>query len=238
EHPDYAIENVYNNLKVIVLQNNHWSNAKSGLKPLYVKDQQIVYNNDQENVFAGLNEFRNMNIKSIRYHSERVATIKQDSFGNHVILLPDEKRSFKQYATDADINGNFVIKAEDAVSKNSDTEADYCMVSFFLPCNEVFTDGKLYIFGAFNGWKCISENQLDYDVKRMGYFGNIYLKQGYYNYEYAFLKDDSKEIDETLIEGSHSQTENEYAVLIYYRYPGTFYDQLINVKRLNSLKDR
>jgi len=238
EHPEYPIQNIYSDLKVVVLQNNQWSTAKSSLKPLYVKDQQIVYTNDRENVFPGGNEFRNFNIKSIRYHSERIADIRLDSFGNHVTLLPDEKRSFKQYASDIDINGNFVIKAEDAVNKNSETEADYCTVSFFLPCNEVFTDGTLYIFGAFNDWKCTPENQLHYDVKRMGYAGNLYLKQGYYNYEYAFLKDDPKEIDETLIEGSHSATENEYAILIYYRFPGTFYDQLIHVKRLNSLTDK
>ena len=238
EHPDYPIENIYADLKVVLMQNNHWSSAKSELKPLYVKDQQIVYNNDQENVFAGGNEFRNFNIKSIRYHSDRIADVQHDSLGNHVILLPDEKRSFKQYATDTDINGNFVIKAEDAVNKNNDTEADYCTVSFFLPCNEVFTDGNLYIFGAFNGWKCGNDNQLVYDVKRMGYAGNLYLKQGYYNYEYAFLKDDPKEIDETLIEGSHSATENEYTLLVYHRFPGTFYDRLILVKRFNSLKDK
>ncbi|HRG38356.1 MAG TPA: DUF5103 domain-containing protein [Bacteroidia bacterium] len=235
EHPDYPISNVYSDLKVVVVQNNHWVNARSGLKPQYVKDQQIVYSNDQDNVFSGGNEFRNINIKSLSYHSERVAQIKQDSFINHVILLPDEKRSFKAYATEADINGNFVIKAEDAVNKNSDTEADYCTVSFFLPCNEVFTDGNLYIFGGFNGWEFDPENKLTYDVKRMGYMGNLYLKQGYYNYEYAFLKDDSQEMDETLIEGSHSVTENEYAILIYHRFPGTFYDQLILVKRINSL---
>lgn len=238
EHPDYPIENIYTDLKVVVLQNNRWDNAKTGLKPKYVKDQQIIYSNDKENVFAGASEFRNINIKSIRYHSERVADIKQDTLGNHVTVLPDEKRSFKIYSTDKDINGNFVIKAEDAVNKNNDTEADYCTVSFFLPCNEVFTDGNLYIFGAFNSWKCTTENQLHYDVKRMGYTGNLYLKQGYYNYEYAFLKDDSKEIDETLIEGSHSATENEYTILVYHRYPGTFYDQLILIKKLNSLKDK
>ena len=238
EHPNLLLENIYTDLKVVLLQNNRWDNAKVKLKPQYVKDQQIIYNNDRENVFAGGNEFRNFNIKSIRYHSDRIAAIKQDSLINHVTLLPDEKRSFKLYATDKDINGNFVIKAEDAINKNNNTEADYCNVSFFLPCNEVFTDGALYIFGAFNGWNCTKENQLTYDVKRMGYVGNLYLKQGYYNYEYAFLKDDSKEIDETLIEGSHSATENEYAILAYYRYPGTFYDQLILVKRLNSLTDK
>lgn len=238
EHPNYPINNVYSDLKVVVLQNSHWKNAKFGLKPKYVKDQQIIYTNDQENVFNGGNEFRNVNIKSLKYHSERVAQIKQDSLINHVILLPDEKRSFKAYATETDINGNFVIKSEDAVNKNSETEADYCTVSFFLPCNEVFTDGNLYIFGAFNDWKCNAGNKLTYDAKRMGYSGSLHLKQGYYNYEYALLKDDSNELDETVIEGSHSVTENEYTILAYYRFPGTFYDQLILVKQINSSKDK
>ena len=49
-------------------------------------------------------------LKSIRYHSDRIADVQHDSLGNHVILLPDESVHFKQYATDTDINGNFVIK--------------------------------------------------------------------------------------------------------------------------------
>jgi hypothetical protein len=235
DHAGYPITNPYSDLKITLLQNNHWVNSKSGLKPVYVKDEQLVYDYDQENVFAGGNEFRNFDIKSIRYHSEHIASIKNDSLGNHIILLADEKRAFKQYFTQRDINGNFVIKIQEGT--NSEVDADYCSVSFFLPYDGILTDGNLYVFGAYNGWKCTPENLMHYNMKRMGYECTLYLKQGYYNYEYVFLKDDQQEIDEMMIEGSHSATENDYCILVYHRFPGTFYDQLISVKRLNSLRD-
>jgi hypothetical protein len=235
DHPGYLISNPYGDLKIVLTQNNHWINSKSGLKPVYVKDEQLVYDYDQENVFPGGNEFRNFDIKSIRYHSEHIANIKNDSAGNHVILVADEKRAFKQYSTQRDINGAFVIKTQEGT--NSEVDADYCSVTFFLPYEGVLTDGNLYVFGAYNGWSCTPENLMHYNMKRMGYECTLYLKQGYYNYEYVFFKDDQQEIDEMMIEGSHSATENDYSILIYHRFPGTFYDQLIGVKRLNSLRD-
>jgi hypothetical protein len=235
DHTGYPITNPYSDLKITLIQNNHWVNSKSGLKPIFVKDEQLVYDHDEENVFFGGNEFRNFDIKSLHYHSEHVASIKNDSLHNHIILLPDEKRAFKQYSTQRDINGNFVIKTQEGT--NSEVDADYCWVSFFLPYNDILTDGNLYVFGAYNGWRCTPENLMHYNMQRMGYECTLYLKQGYYNYEYVFFKDDQQEIDEMLIEGSHSATENDYCILVYHRFPGTFYDQLIGVKRLNSLSD-
>ena len=234
EHEGYAIQNPYIDLKVFIIQNNHWSNVKSGLKPVYVKGQQLVYDFDEQNVFPGVNEFRNFDIKNIRYLSQHIAKIQTDTLINHVYLFPDEKRAFKQYFSQPDINGNFLIKIDEG--KNSETDADYCYVSFFLPYDAGSIDGNLYIFGAFNGWKCTPENQMHYNPKRMAYECILYLKQGYYNYEYI-LKDDKQEIDETFIEGSHAVTENDYSILVYHRFPGTFYDQLIGVKRLNSMRD-
>jgi hypothetical protein len=97
-------------------------------------------------------------------------------------------------------------------------------------------DGNFYVFGGYNSWKCNRENLMKYNEKRFGYEATLYLKQGYYNYEYAFLKDGATAADETLIEGSHYETENEYAIYIYHRKQGTFYDQLIGVSRFNSMK--
>jgi hypothetical protein len=132
------------------------------------------------------------------------------------------------------MNGDFLIKVQEG--SNSEVEADYCYVTFFLPYDAPLTDGNLYVFGAFNAWKCNTENLLHYNPARFGYECTLYLKQGYYNYEYVFLKDGEVAADETLIEGMHYDTENDYSIYVYHRQPGTFYDQLIGVKRLNSMK--
>lgn len=230
----YQVNNPYSDLKVVITQNGRWDNAKTNLKPVFVKDQELVYDYDESNVFDGGNEFRIFDIRSIRYHSERVYAVKTDSSGNHVELYTDEKRTFKRYYSQADMNGDFLIKVQEG--RNSDVEADYCYVTFFLPYGEPIVDGNLYVFGGFNAWKCNTENLLHYNPTRFGYECTLYLKQGYYNYEYVFLKDGSLEADQTLIEGMHYDTEDDYTIYVYHRQPGTFYDQLIGVKRLNSMK--
>ena len=64
----------------------------------------------------------------------------------------------------------------------------------------------------------------------------LFLKQGYYNYQYVFVPKGSKTIDETYIEGSHWQTGNDYTILIYLQEEGTSYDKLIGSKILNLKK--
>lgn len=232
DHSTYTITNPYSDLKVVITKNNCWNNAKTNLKPLFVKNTELDYELSPEAVFPGGNEFRNVNIKSIRYKSDRISTIVRDSALNHIFLVADEKRSFKRYEFDQDLDGNFIVKIQEGT--NSEVEADYCYVHFFLPLDDALTDGNLYIHGAFNGWRCDRENMLHYNEKRFGYEATLYLKQGYYNYEYVFLKDGTSEPDETIIEGTHFETENLYTIYVYHQQRGTYYDQLIGVKRLSS----
>ncbi len=235
-HQEYSITDPYQDLKVVITQNNRWDNAKRNIKPLFVKDNELVYDYDDVNVFDGGSEFRIFDIKSIRYHSERVQNIYKDSLGNHVILQPDEKRSFKRYASGIDMNGNYIVKTQDGT--NSSIEADYCFVHFYIPYDNAYTSGNLYVAGAFNDWRFDSENLMKNNPKRLGYECTLYLKQGYYNYEYVFLPNGETEYDQTYIEGMHQETDNDYTIYVYHHQTSTFYDQLIGVKRLNSIKDR
>ncbi len=230
DHSSFEIENPFGDLKVIVFQNGRLDNAISGLKPSFVKDGLLTYNYDVENVFTGGNEFRNFDIKTLKTQTEHIQKIKSDSI-NTVVLMPEEKRTFKRYTTAQDINGRYLIKMQEA--SNSEREADYAYVYFFLPYEPV-TDGKLYLLGALTDWQFRKEAEMVYNPKRMAYEACLYLKQGYYNYEYVFLKDGQKAADETLIEGMHFETENDYSILVYFHAPGTSYDQLIGIGQFNS----
>lgn len=235
DHTGYPINNPYGDLNIVMTQNNRWDNQRTGFKPQFVKDQQLVYDYDDLNVFPGGNEFRYFDIVSIRYNSQFVYKTYIDSLGNHVILWNEEDRSFRRYSTYTDMNGQYLIKMQEAT--NSEVEADYCYVTFFLPSTDALIDGNFYVFGAYNDWRCNKENLMHYNPKRFGYECTLYLKQGFYNYEYVFLKDGSTVADETLVEGSHYETENDYTIYVYHRQQGTFYDQLIAVKRLNSMRN-
>jgi hypothetical protein len=230
DHSAFEIENPFGDLFVFIFQNGRLDNAISGLKPSFVKDGLLTYNYDVENVFTGGNEFRNFDIKTLRTQTEHVQKITSDSV-NTVYLMPEEKRMFKRYTTSQDINGKYLIKMQEA--SNSEREADYAYVHFFLPY-EMVTDGNLYLLGSLTDWQFKKECQLIYNPKRLGYETCMYLKQGYYNYEYVFLKEGQKAGDETLIEGMHFETENDYSILVYFHAPGTSYDQLIAVGHFNS----
>lgn len=231
-HPGYDITNPYGDLNVTVMQNNRPDNAVTKLKPLFLKDRQLVYDYDQDNVFNGGNEFRFLDIKSIRLWSSRVQKITYDSLKNHVYVIPDEKRSYLKYLFYQDINGRFLIKINEG--NDSEREADYCYVHFFLPYNDPVTEGNLYVYGAMTDWTLTKKNKLKYNSKRFGYEGKLYLKQGYYNYEYVLLRDNENSADESFIEGNHFETEDEYSVFVYHRAMGFNYDQLIGIKQLNS----
>ena len=75
---------------------------------------------------------------------------------------------------------------------------------------------------------------LEYDYENNIYSTSMFLKQGYYNYAYVFLEDDYDAGDMTLIEGNHWDTNNEYIVLVYYREPGSYIDQMIGIEYITA----
>ena len=232
-YPNLNIRNPYDDIKVVLTQNDRWDNAIIGLKPLYVKDKELVYDlGNGDNCFSGGNEFRYFDTRGLRYQEMRTKTIIRDSLGTHFYLLDDEKRSFKRYMTAQDIDGKYLIKTQD--QSDSELRADYVYVHFFLPYDLQLTDGNMYILGSLTDWRFERQNKL-IESKRKGYECTLYLKQGYYNYEYVFLKDGENKGDETVVEGAHYETENDYAVYVYYRALGTSYDQLVAMKRFNTM---
>lgn len=233
-HPNYDILNPYGDLKVVITQNDRWDNSIAGLKPLFIRDKELSYDYDSgENAFWAGNEFRHFDIKSLRFQTSRIKDIVVDTSGNYVYLTSDDKRN-KRYYTNTDINGRYKVEVQEGNRDN--VEADYVLVNFFLPWASPLTNGDLYVFGELSNWGYPEQNKMKYNYERFGYEANLYLKQGYYNYEYLFMKDGAKTGDVNFIEGSYFDTENEYTIYVYHRATGTDYDQLISVKRINSLR--
>lgn len=230
----YAISDYYNNLKVILMQNGRLDNQISSLKPRMVTGDILDYNYDDINVFDGGNEFRNFDIKSFNYNSERVRKMNHDSAIYHIYLYDDIKRPFKVYISEDDINGRRLIKNEERT--DSDIEADYAKVHFTLPYDNPLLDGSLYILGALTNWQFLPEAKMNYDFSKKDYTCTLLLKQGYYNYQYVYVKNSSSSGDETLVEGNHSVTNNEYFIFVYYRQQGEYYDRLVGFKQLFSNK--
>ncbi len=232
----YDITNPYKDLKVTITQNNRWDNAVTDIKPTFMGGNTLTYSLDDASTFNGGNEFRYFDARSVRYYSEKVKEIfKDENFKNHIVLYKDETRSVKPYLYYPDFNGNFLIKNND-FKGNQDFEADYVYVEFFVPYLNPEVNGNFYILGKLTDWRMNKVSKMSYNYKRLGYEAKLYLKQGYYNYMYVLSNDTKPGGDETIMEGNHWDTENDYNIIVYHRKIGTYYDQLIGYKKLNSLK--
>lgn len=229
----YPIQSPFSELTVVIKQNNRWDNAVSSLKPLFLKDKELEYNYEEENVFNGGNEFRNFDARTTRFQTQFVKKIEQDSANIfHLYLKDDFSQSSKRYAIEDDINGRYLIKVYDGT--DNETEADYVHVHFRLKSDDVMPNGSYYIYGALTHWNFEPASKLIYNYDEQAYEATLYLKQGYYNYQYVFLEDGKKTADETVIEGNHFETENDYSMMVYQLLPGSRYQRLIGYHKLSS----
>jgi hypothetical protein len=229
-----SLNDPYRNVYAFILQNGRWDNAKRNLKPDFYGNNQLKYNSlSDKNIFSGGNEFRYFDIKSIRYQTEYVKRIDYAAPNYNIFLYPAENREFKPYFYSKDFNGKYFIAFQEG--KKPDIEADYVNVYFTLPSRELIAGGKMYVSGGLNGWSFDKNNLMNYNSEKSEYECTMLLKQGWYNYEYVFLKDRTTDGTATIFEGSHYETENDYNILIYYRNPRERYDRVIGFVTANTL---
>jgi hypothetical protein len=225
--------NPFSEISVVIAQNFRFDYAIRNLKPQFIKDNELVYNYELENLFLAGNEFRHIDAKSLKFQTENVQKIEYIKPLYHYFLYPDEIRTFKRYFLWQDINGKFLVKNDFA--KNSKIEADYIYIHFFLPFEAPLINGNLYVTGRFNNWNYEKLNMMTYNYEKKGYELTLLLKQGYYEYLYTFVPDNKKDFDIGFIEGNFFETENDYYIFVYWNY--FYYDRLVGVKVLNSLRN-
>ncbi len=113
-HESFDIRNPQQELSAVVLQNGRWDNAITGLKPLYSRQGQEVFDYQDKIIFPAGKEFRYIDVRGIRYPDPRIISMGKDTDGKYVsILEKDLKRGEMPYFEWRDINGNFVIENTD-----------------------------------------------------------------------------------------------------------------------------
>ena len=230
KHPNLIVDDPFTDIEVVIQQNNNL-NVLKDLKPIYVKNNELIYDYNDENTFFGLNEYRNFSTESIRYFSEKVKNITVDSNNITVTLFEDLKKSFNNYSIEPDINGDFIIKSQKAW--NSSNEAEYLKVIFSLK-NELLENQDIYIVGKLNDSRLNKKFKLEYNYEKKKYSKSILLKQGYYNYHYQ-THDTLKNIYSINdFEGSYYQTRNDYYIYVYHKEIGERYYKLIGLTKTSS----
>lgn len=230
-HPSLPVTNAFAEIKVVLMQNGRWDNAITDLKPLFLKDKELQYDYEEGNTFTAGNEFRTFDIRTIRMQTQWVDEIVRGPNGFTVVLLPERSRATNKYAIENDINGKFLIRYQEG--RDSDLEGEYVHVKFTLR-HPVSPRGNFYVFGGLTDWNITNQNKMTYNYDEEAYELLLYLKQGYYDYQYVFVEDGKDIPDETVIEGSHFETRNEYFILVYFRPVGARFDRLVGFSRLKS----
>lgn len=230
-HGQILISNPYTDTKIRVLQNGRNDNSQTTSRPTFIRAGQLVYNDMRAMDFKGGNEFRRFDLRSLRFRTERISRIDQDT-ANRVILLTDSPENRPGYTFNYDENGSFFVRNTDG--RDNRTDGDYASVYLSLAANKPLNKGEAYVVGQFNDYKL--SDKLIYDEVNKRFRGVIFVKQGLIDYHYIWVSDDGKTRDDVIFDGSHYETENDYQIFFYYRKPGSRWDELIGFTQINTVK--
>jgi len=230
-HSGLTIDDPFNETRAVIYQNGLWDLGIDALHPYMVNDGQLIYDYQEENIFPGGNEFRFFDTKNTRTPTYFVQRIEFVDPYFHFELKPDKPQSPYNYFYKEDINGRYAVEAEG--SQDPGVDSDYVFVHFRLDI-PLALEGSVYIAGALTNWQFDDLSRMEYNKEEQAYMKSLLLKQGVYNYRYLFLPAFNEQFDMAEIEGSHSETGNEYLILFYHRPPGTRYDRLLGHQIVHS----
>ena len=226
-------------LHVAVIQNTRYNDMLMSNTPSFIRGNQMEYNADRDFVFPAGKESRWLDLQNLRFKTDRIATIQQLGYGSRIILKPDQSRATIPYFTFRDLNGQFIISNSELI--RSEDQNDYAQVLFtFLPKNGTpFQEKSLYLAGALTGNILDTNARMQWNNASRQYEKWLNLKQGYYSYNYILRADKAPNSlhDFMWTEGDHWETENSYSIFVYYRAPGSRYDQIMGYSSLNSIQN-
>ena len=220
-------------LKIIIQKNDDWNELITNCKPSFINNNTLEYDYQEEILFFGGNEYRDFDIKSLRYYGKNIKSIEQKKIqGSNlytVELMEDEIEFSEEYEFKYDLNGKYILSV--AENRNKDSEGEYALVKFFLKSRKI-ENKNIYIYGELTNWDILPEAKMHYNEKNKHYYGFLYLKQGYYNYQYISAVSGEKTIYP--IEGNYHETRNQYSIYTYYSPPWADYHRLVGVAKSTS----
>ena len=218
------------NYYMVVTQNNRLDNAVTLRRPTFVDSKRLRYINCKDLIFEGGNEYHHFDAFSCFYAGHGIDRVYHELGDYHAPLFADELTK-GQYIHEFDSNGRYVVNAER--TSDADVEAEYMWVHWTLPMEQPFFDGALYVGGELFGNELSLKNRMQYDNKAQCYWLTALVKQGGYDYQYWFVPKNQKTTTQR-VDGSYWQTENEYAIYVWYRPFGARYDRLVGVSVIRS----
>lgn len=218
--------------KFALLKNNRFETQIDNVLPSFYNGDKFRYESFDLS-FEGGNEYFTFDTKLINVTNFFVEKIERNNFGTDVFLRLQKRLFDDDYVFIRDINGQFFINSTIIGNLNTDPSirSDYTRVHFTLNYPNVEED--IYVLGGFNNWDPTEEHKMMYNENDEIWEASIWLKQGYYNYQYAIM-DADKKFDAKKIHGNHWQTENKYTALFYQKPMGQRYYRVIGISDIHT----
>jgi len=232
-----SISSPFQQIHVVILQNNRWDNAIYMGNPSFYSGTNFEYNSDDIPVFPGGNQWRWIDLQSFRFQSDRIAKVDYQKNGTIVYARPDRDRSGQPYYFYADNNGAYFIQTTDLVDPKWQGDYGHVHFVFIPPDKTAFEEKDVYLLGEFTGYKINEAARMTFNPSSGAYEGSVLMKMGFYNYAYVTVNshDPASMPSFEFTEGNHFETENNYDILVYYRTLGGRSDQLVGVYPINSM---
>jgi len=227
-------------IRVEILQNYRWDSKLTLTMPTFTRQDLLQYSNENEMLMPAGKEYRWLNLRSFRLLGDRISKQQNTDSSFSLFVKEDQSRLPKQYFFYKDNNGLFINETIETI--NPLWNADYAKVHFsYRPTNSLPREaGELVVFGELTNYGKDPEATLVYNPQKGLYETDLFLKQGYYDYQYALkeMKSGSIRFNSSSTEQDAWETENVYLVLVYFRPLGGRYDELVSVRQVSSQFNR
>ena len=227
----FDIVQPYQNLNVMVQQNNRTDDVRR-VEPQHIIGRTLRFADSENLVFDGGNDFRNFDSRYLTFNARGVESISTLDNQYYVILNLGESRATKVFQNNTDINGRYVIGADRRV--NPEIEAEYTFVFFTLLTNHLGDNASVHVFGELTDWMVDEHSEMEYNFERSAYSKALFLKQGFYDFQFAVFDRIAQSVDITRFEGNHQLTLNNYTIYVYYRGNADNHDRLIGTTTIRA----
>lgn len=186
-------------ISATVLQNGRWDNAVVGIAPSMLGRERVEFNYQGVVSFAGGNEFRNLDFRSVVAPRTKLADFTNEGDHYAMLLAPLRERANSVYLQYADFNGDFIVDgSEDQIlslradnfaftgrpGQNFDFTGDYLELTVVLEAPRDI-DRDLYAFGAATEWQLKPGYRMVWNPHINAYVGRFFVKQGFYNFYFV-----------------------------------------------------
>jgi hypothetical protein len=199
-------------IQTVVMQNQRA--VRKNISPNYQNPSGSVnlsWVHNRELIFEAGNEYHKFEVLDVSHPTMGIDFIRWD--GSYYQVFPFTNEPRPNYIYDEDANGAFYIRNSD--NRENDIISEYVWVHYRLKAPRL-PEGKVIVDGQWTTDDNIFNYVMAYDEEEGMYHTKILQKQGYYSYQYLWLRDDGTT---TFVpsEGNFYQTENRYQAYAYFK---------------------